>query len=65
MKNTKCALDILFCRDGKILAIKKGEPHSLTMIDCGDDSDLVIELPYGTCQELDIKQGDKVKLIKD
>lgn len=63
MKNTKCALDIVFCRNGEILSIKKGEPHSLSMIDCGTDTDLVIEFPYGTCQELDIIPGHKVKLI--
>jgi uncharacterized membrane protein (UPF0127 family) len=63
MKNTKCALDIVFCREGKVIAIKKGEPQSLSVIDCGMDSDLVVEFPYGTCGELGISEGSKVKLI--
>lgn len=65
MKNTKQALDLLFCFNGKIAQICKGDPYSTVMI--GDDqmlSDLVIELPYGTCQKLGINLGDPVQLLK-
>lgn len=55
MKNTPSPLDIIFCRNGEIHQICKGEPFSTTTI--GDDSlsDLVIELPYGTVKNNNIK----------
>lgn len=61
MKNTKCPLDIVFCLNGKVSKICKGEPYSTEIID-GGFSDLVLEFPYGTCDYLKIKEKDEVFL---
>lgn len=64
MKNTPSPLDIVFCFQGKVRKICKGEPHSTSII--GDDnfSDLVIEFPYGTVESSEIQFGHKVGIIK-
>jgi uncharacterized membrane protein (UPF0127 family) len=64
MKNTPSPLDILFCHNGEINQICKGESFSTKMI--GDDmlSDLIIELPYGTVKSSGIKLKHKVGLVK-
>lgn len=62
MHNTPRALDIVFCNDGKIIHIAKGEPFSTSLIGPDSPSDLVVEFPYGTCRNLDIKIGDPVDL---
>jgi len=61
MKNTPSPLDIVFCLDGKITKICKGEPYSTALID-GGLSDLVVEFPYGTCQEHGIVEGSEINL---
>lgn len=63
MKNTPSPLDIVFCCDGRIQEICKGEPHSTAMISTGV-SDLVIEFPYGTISKSNIKIGHQVNLVK-
>ena len=63
MKNTPSPLDIIFCCDGIINNICKGEPHSTTSIGKDEPSDLVIELPYGTAKEHSIGIGSKVGFI--
>lgn len=64
MANTPSPLDIVFCYNGEVRQICKGEPYSTAMI--GDDklSDLVIEFPYGTAITSGIKLGHKVGLVK-
>ena len=62
MKNTPCALDIVFCLNNKIINICKGEPLSTELVGEDNFSDLIIELPYGTCESKKIKLGDLVKL---
>lgn len=62
MKNTPSPLDIVFCLDKKIIAFKKGEPFSLSTIDINKLSDLVVELPLGTVEELSLKINDEVYL---
>jgi uncharacterized membrane protein (UPF0127 family) len=64
MKSTRAPLDIVFCLNGKITQICKGEEYSTAMV--GDDSlsDLVFEIPFGSCQTAGIKVGDSVSLIK-
>lgn len=64
MKNTPSPLDIVFSLDGKITAIHKGEPFSTQIIGDNSESDLVIELPYGTCQKMGINVGDTVFITK-
>lgn len=63
MHQTPSPLDIVFALDGEITSIHKGEPNSTSMIGDNEFSDLVVELPYGTCQKLAIKIGDKINLI--
>jgi len=63
MSNTKAPLDIIFCNKGKIVKICKGEPYSTQTIG-GCFSDLIVELPYGTAKNHDIKIGDDVGIIK-
>ncbi|SRR6266404_4862661 len=64
MSNTKMPLDIIFCHNGKVSQICKGEPYSTQIIGDHKLSDLVIELPYGTAQNIGIKLGNKVELVK-
>jgi len=63
MKNTVCPLDIVFCRNGKVISVMNGEPLSLRHIGPDIPSDLVVELPKGMAQHLDIVQGTSTKLI--
>jgi uncharacterized membrane protein (UPF0127 family) len=62
MKNTPSPLDIVFCNDGKVAEICYGEPHS-TMVVGSQLSDLVIELPHGTVDSVEIKVGQDVGLV--
>lgn len=62
MHNTPKALDIVFCADGKILSIAKGEPFSTSLIGPEALTNLVVEFPYGTCNNLKISEGDEVYL---
>ena len=63
MKNTPSPLDIVFCCDGKIQKICKGEPFSTAALHSGVDTDLVVELPYGTMSKLGITPGISIKLF--
>lgn len=62
MKQTKAPLDIIFSCNGRITNICVGEPYSLRLIGDDNPSDLVIEMPLGTCEKMGIKIGDPVKL---
>lgn len=64
MKNTPSPLDIVFCCNGKVSQICKGEPHSTSLIGDYTHSDLVVEFPYGTIACSGIKLGHSVGLIK-
>ena len=62
MKNTPKPLDLVFCRDNEVVDIRKGVAFSLSLISSGEVSDLVIELPLGTVEKLNITTGCKVDL---
>jgi uncharacterized membrane protein (UPF0127 family) len=62
MKNTISPLDILFCRDNRIISICHGEPLSTTLIGPEEECDLVVELPAGTAQAKGISVGDSATL---
>lgn len=62
MKQTPSPLDIVFSLNGKITAIYKGEPFSTKLIGDYAESDLIVELPFGTCAKLGIKSGDNIFL---
>ncbi len=64
MKNTPAPLDIVFVLKGHIVSIHEGEPFSTKLIGDFKPSDLVVELPYGSCEKLGINIGDPVELIK-
>jgi len=61
MKNTPSPLDIIFCLENKISKIKQGEPYRTDLIH-GGISDLVIEMPQGSCDKYGFKVGDSVIL---
>jgi uncharacterized membrane protein (UPF0127 family) len=63
MQNTSSALDIVFCNNGKVMQICKGVPYSLSSIG-SVDSDLVIEMPYGTVKIANITLGNSVGFVK-
>ena len=62
MKNTPSPLDIVFCCNGSVVEICKGEPFSTKLIG-SQESDLVVELPYGTADKLGVTLGSRVGLI--
>lgn len=62
MKNTPSPLDIVFCNNGKVSEICYGEPHSTSVVG-SQLSDLVIELPHGTVDSVEIKVGQAVGLV--
>ena len=64
MHNTPSSLDIVFCKNGIINQICKGVPFSTEIIGKDILSDLVIELPYGTCKNLNIKINDSADLLR-
>jgi uncharacterized membrane protein (UPF0127 family) len=64
MKNTPSPLDIVFCCNGKVRQICKGEPNTTSIIGDYSFSDLVVELPYGTANQSKIKIGSEVGLFK-
>lgn len=62
MQNTIAPLDILFCHGNKIIDIKKGSPYSIDLIGPDKETDLVVELPFGTVKEYNIAEGDYIEL---
>ena len=60
MKNTPMPLDLLFiAQDGKIKAIKQGEPFSEAVISPGVPVRFVLELKAGIAAKNGIVDGDK------
>jgi uncharacterized membrane protein (UPF0127 family) len=62
MKQTPSPLDLVFCRDKKIIAIANGTPNCLDLLGPNSLSDLVVELPAGTVQRERIRVGQTVRL---
>lgn len=65
MHNTPSPLDIVFCCEGRVIDICYGEPYSTKIIGPDSQSDLIIELPYGTASSSGIRIGQSVGLILD
>ncbi|WP_027166463.1 DUF192 domain-containing protein [Mesorhizobium sp. WSM3224] len=62
MKNTPMALDLVFVgQDGRIKAIKRGEPESEAIISPGQPVRFVLELKSGTAAKDGIKEGDLLR----
>lgn len=65
MKSTPSELDIVFSLNGKVTNICKGEPYSTTALGGDLPSDLVVELPYGTCKKMGIEIGSPIGVLKN
>ena len=62
MKNTIMALDLLFIdEDGRLRAIRQGEPFSEAVIASGVPVRFVLELKAGTAAKTGIAEGDLVR----
>ncbi|RUU47612.1 DUF192 domain-containing protein [Mesorhizobium sp. M6A.T.Ca.TU.002.02.2.1] len=62
MKNTPMPLDLIFVgQDGKVRAIKQGEPQSEAMIWPGEPVRFVLELKAGTAARGGIEDGDLLR----
>jgi hypothetical protein len=64
MKDTPAELDIVFASNNKISQVCRGIPFSTQIIGNDTESDLVVELPYGTISSLGIKVNNSVGLLK-
>jgi len=62
MKNCYSPLDIIFCRQGQIVAIHSGEPLSERFIGPDEPTDLVVEMPRGMAKALAVQPGQRVLL---
>jgi uncharacterized protein len=62
MKNTPLPLDLIFIgQDGRIRAIKQGEPQSEAIISPGEPVRFVLELKAGTAAKDGIAEGDLLR----
>ncbi|UVK36773.1 DUF192 domain-containing protein [Mesorhizobium sp. AR10] len=62
MKNTPMPLDLIFVgQDGKIRAIKQGEPQSEAIISPGEPVRFVLELKAGTAAKAGVEDGDLLR----
>jgi hypothetical protein len=62
MHKTISPLDIIFCRNNRVIGIFAGKPMSTVMLGPNEPSDLVVELPLGTAKKYGIKTGDKINI---
>lgn len=60
MKNTLAPLDIVFALRNSIIGIRSGVPYSTALIGIESPSDLVLELPAGSCKAYGLKKGDVI-----
>ena len=65
MKNTIVPLDIIFSYKGIITAIFHGKPLSLKHIGPDSLTDLVVELPYNSANDVGAYVGATIKLSYD
>ena len=63
MDNTPSPLDVVFCLNKRITDIHRGEPWSKKAFGSSLPSNMVIELPFGTCKKYKIEPGDSAELI--
>jgi len=60
MHKTPSPLDIIFCKEGRVVDVCSGEPLSTALIGPNTASDLVVELPAGTAKSIGLSVGDYV-----
>jgi uncharacterized protein len=61
MKNTISPLDIIFCRANVVVGIFRGEPLSTALVGPNTASDLVVEFPAGTADQIGLQVGDSIR----
>lgn len=62
MKNTFVPLDMLFCHDGKVVAVAHGTPHSEELVGPDVLSDMVVEMPTGSIEKFNITVGTPISV---
>lgn len=65
MKNCCAPLDIVFCKDGKVISIYDGIPYSTAAVGPEIPTDLVIELPHGTMDKARLGVGAPIRLTAE
>ena len=62
MRNTIMPLDLIFIgQDGRIKAVKQGEPFSDAVISPDEPVRFVLEIPGGRAKEIGLAVGDKLE----
>jgi len=63
MKNTYISLDMIFAdANGTIIRIARNtEPFSSEIVEAGGPAKVVLEVPAGTAQRLQLKRGDRLQ----
>jgi uncharacterized membrane protein (UPF0127 family) len=62
MKNVPSYLDIIFCKQGKVIYICEGFPFNEELLGPDEKTDLVLEAPLGFVQYYNVKVGSKIKV---
>ncbi len=62
MMNTPSPLDIIFCRNNKVVAICEGKPLSLDLVGPDEPIDMVVEMPRGYADRFNIKINSMVDI---
>lgn len=62
MKNTPSPLDLIFCNNNKIIAIYAGTPFSEELIGPNVSCNLVVELPQGLSNKLNLQINQRAQL---
>lgn len=62
MKNTPSPLDIVFCKNNKIIEIHEGIPYSEASIGPDCPVDLIVEFPKGMVEKLAIAPGQDIRI---
>ena len=62
MHNTPSPLDIVFCKDNKVVGVFAGTPLSLEHLGPKLPINLVVEMPLGYARKLNINSNTKIEL---
>ena len=63
MKNTPSPLDIIFCFGGVVVGVYEGKPMSTVLVGPNFITDLVVELPKGMAERLNVKAGTDINIL--
>lgn len=62
MKNCSTPLDIVFCKDNKVIGVYAGDPLCLDFVGPDDSCNMVVEFPKGAAEKLDIVKGTNINI---